>query len=51
MTQKKVIHRLFWVWNFEKEERWLNTMAQSGWVLPSIRFGKLPSAISAEIHL
>ena len=38
MTQKKVIHRLFWVWNFEKEERWLNTMAQSGWVLTKVGF-------------
>ena len=44
MTQKKVIHRLFWVWNFEKEERWLNTMAQSGWVLTKVGFCTYPVA-------
>ena len=38
MTQEKIIHRCFWVWNFEKEERWLNTMAQSGWELTNVSF-------------
>ena len=38
MTQEKVIHKWMWVWNFEKEERWLNTMAQSGWVLTTVGF-------------
>lgn len=31
--EEKVVHKLFLVWNFEKEEQWLNTMAQEGWVL------------------
>ncbi|MDO5544289.1 MAG: DUF2812 domain-containing protein [Eubacteriales bacterium] len=38
MKEEKVIHRWFWVWNFEKEERWLNTMAQSGWALTKVGF-------------
>jgi len=28
----KVINKWFWVWDFDKEEQWLNTMAESGWV-------------------
>ena len=35
---RKTIHRWFWVWDFEKEERWLNTMAQSGWLLDGVGF-------------
>ena len=27
MKEEKVIRKWFWVWNFEKEERWLNTMS------------------------
>ncbi|MBR2552223.1 MAG: DUF2812 domain-containing protein [Erysipelotrichaceae bacterium] len=29
----KTLYKWFWVWDFEKEERWLNEMAQSGWAL------------------
>ena len=36
MKEEKVIRKWFWVWNFETEERWLNTMAQSGWVLTKV---------------
>ena len=35
---KKTIHKWFWVWDFEKEEAWLNTMAQSGWLLDKVGF-------------
>ena len=28
MSETKTLHRNFWVWEFEKEERWLNEMAQ-----------------------
>ena len=38
MKEETVVRRWFWVWNFEKEERWLNTMAQSGWVLTKVGF-------------
>ena len=30
MSETKTLHRNFWVWEFEKEERWLNEMAQEG---------------------
>ena len=38
MKEEKVIYKWFWVWDFEKEERWLNTMAQSGWALARVGF-------------
>ena len=31
--KEKTVTKCFWVWDFEKEERWLNEMAQSGWAL------------------
>ena len=30
---KKIIHRTFFVWNFEKEIAWLNEMSRQGWQL------------------
>jgi len=38
MENSKTIRKWVWVWDFEKEERWLNAMAQSGWVLDSVGF-------------
>ena len=38
MKERTTIRRFFWVWKFEKEEAWLNAMAQSGWALESIGF-------------
>ncbi|MGN0592825.1 MAG: DUF2812 domain-containing protein [Ruminococcus sp.] len=35
---RKVIHKLFWVWNFDKEEKWLNEMAAKGLALVSVGF-------------
>ncbi|MBR1990215.1 MAG: DUF2812 domain-containing protein [Firmicutes bacterium] len=40
MMERKTIRKWFWVWEFDKEEQWLNTMAQSGWVLDSVGFCK-----------
>lgn len=40
MKETKVIRKWFWVWEFEKEEAWLNEMAQNGWVLDGIGFCK-----------
>lgn len=40
MMQHKTVKKWFWVWEFEKEELWLNTMAQSGWVLDGVEFCK-----------
>ena len=30
MAERKTVYKWFWVWEFEREERWLNAMAQSG---------------------
>ena len=30
---RKVVHKVFWAWGFEREERWLNDMAALGWNL------------------
>lgn len=35
---RKVIHRVFWIWDFEKEEHWLNEMAAKGLCLISAGF-------------
>lgn len=36
--ERKTVYKWFWAWEFEKEERWLNAMAQSGWVLDGVGF-------------
>lgn len=38
MSECKVVRKWFWVWDFEKEEQWLNMMAESGWVLNKVGF-------------
>ena len=38
MSERKKIHKFYFVWDFEKEERWLNEMALSGWVLDKVGF-------------
>ena len=38
METRKTICKWFWVWEFEKEEEWLNEMALNGWVLESVGF-------------
>ncbi|MBQ2899558.1 MAG: DUF2812 domain-containing protein, partial [Oscillospiraceae bacterium] len=30
---KKVIKKMFWAWDFEKEEKWLNEMSAKGLAL------------------
>ena len=35
MKERKRVFRWFWAWNDEKEERWLEQMALSGWHLVS----------------
>ena len=35
---KKIIHNGFWLWNFDKEEKWLNEMAAKGLALTSVHF-------------
>ncbi len=31
-------YRWFWVWDFEREERWLNEMAANGWTLVEVGY-------------
>ena len=40
MAERKTIKKWFWVWEFEKEEIWLNAMAQSGGLLDGLGFCK-----------
>lgn len=37
---RKVVYKLFWVWNFDKEEKWLNSMAAKGLNLINVGFGR-----------
>ena len=36
--ERKRVKKIFWVWQFEEEERWLNAMALEGWVLDRVGF-------------
>ncbi|MFB1098741.1 DUF2812 domain-containing protein [Terribacillus sp. JSM ZJ617] len=38
MTERKKIRKLFWAWDDQKEEVWLQQMAQEGWVLEQYRW-------------
>lgn len=37
---RQTIHKLFWPWEFDKEEKWLNEMAARGLCLVSVGFCK-----------
>ena len=38
MENRKTVRKWVWVWDFEKEENWLNEMAMNGWLLDGIGF-------------
>lgn len=38
MAERKTVRRWFWVYEFEKEEEWLCSMAMEGWVLDKVGF-------------
>ena len=38
--ETKTVYRLFAEWSFDKEEEWLNSMAQEGWPLKKVGFCK-----------
>ncbi|MBQ7612979.1 MAG: DUF2812 domain-containing protein [Spirochaetaceae bacterium] len=40
MSEIKTVRKLFLAWDFEKEEQWLNEMAQSGWTLCNVHLLK-----------
>ena len=33
---QKIIYKWFWLWNFDKEEKWLNEMAAKGFALTGV---------------
>lgn len=33
---KRVVYKIFWTWNFDEEEKWLNEMAEKGFALSSV---------------
>ncbi len=33
---RQTIRKWFWVWDFDKEEKWLNDMAATGWTLDGV---------------
>jgi len=37
---KKIIHKIFLLWQFDEEEKWLNKMSQKGLQLCYVGFGK-----------
>lgn len=37
---KKIVHKIFFAWQFEEEEKWLNDMSSDGWVLTEVGFCK-----------
>ena len=36
--ERKTVYKLFFVWDMEKEEAWLNEMAMHGWILDKVGF-------------
>ena len=36
--ERKIVKKWIWIWDFDKEEQWLNAMAQSGWALDKVGF-------------
>ncbi len=49
---RKTIHKLFFIWDFDKEEKWLNQMAAKGLALVSVGFCKyeFEDCIPGEYH-
>lgn len=40
MENRKTVCKWFCVWNFDKEEIWLNNMANQGWILDGVGYGR-----------
>jgi Protein of unknown function (DUF2812). len=38
MSEEKTVRRWWWVWDYEKEEKWLNVQALEGWTLKDAGF-------------
>lgn len=50
---RKVIHKLFWIWDYEKEEKWLNEMAAKGLSLISVKLltYEFEDTLPGEYHI
>lgn len=50
---RKVIHKLFWMWEYDKEEKWLNEMAAKGLGLISVKFVayEFETTLPGEYHV
>lgn len=44
---KKVVRKVFWAWQAEEEEQWLNEMARDGWVPIILKMRKILTRQSA----
>ena len=38
MAERKIIHKVFFIWDWEGEEAWLNNMSHRGWQLEKVGF-------------
>lgn len=48
----KRVFKIFWAWNYEKEEKWLNDMSRQGWQLQKYTPFELFSDIASRVaHL
>lgn len=50
---RKTIHKLFFIWDYEKEERWLNEMAAKGLSLISVKLltYEFENTLPGEYHI
>lgn len=54
---RKVVKKLFWAWDFDKEEKWLNEMAAQGLALVAVGFCRyefedcVPGAYEVRLEL
>lgn len=50
---RTVVHKLFWIWDYEKEEAWLNEMAAKGFGLISVGFltYEFETTLPGEYHV
>lgn len=40
MAERKTIYKLWFVWDYDKEEKWLNEMSREGWALVDVGFNR-----------
>ena len=40
MAERKTVYKLWFVWDYDKEEKWLNDMSREGWALVDVGFNR-----------